>query len=74
MKEHLIPGDSGSGSDSSDSAGAVRALRTNVDATYVGNIARFINHSCDPNTEVEMIRMRMSRGDDGASLQVRLSE
>lgn len=33
--------------------------RTVIDATHGGNEARFINHSCDPNCETEVIRGRV---------------
>lgn len=35
---------------------ATSILRTNIDATYVGSVARFVNHSCDPNLHVTMVR------------------
>ncbi|CAK4702771.1 unnamed protein product [Aphanomyces euteiches] len=34
--------------------------RTNVDARFVGNFTRFINHSCDPNARWETYRSRDS--------------
>ncbi|MBX3175172.1 MAG: SET domain-containing protein-lysine N-methyltransferase [Gemmatimonadaceae bacterium] len=33
--------------------------RTVIDATHGGNEARFINHSCDPNCETEIVRGRV---------------
>ncbi|CAH0490875.1 unnamed protein product [Peronospora farinosa] len=32
-------------------------VRTNVDATYSGNLTRFINHSCSSNLDVKAIRV-----------------
>ena len=32
--------------------------RTNIDASWAGNFARFINHSCDPNAELQTYRVR----------------
>jgi len=34
-----------------------KSLTTYVDATYVGNVARFINHSCEPNLFVQPVRV-----------------
>ena len=33
-----------------------RSLRTNIDATLKGGLARYINHSCEPNCQVRMTR------------------
>jgi [histone H3]-lysine36 N-dimethyltransferase SETMAR len=33
-----------------------RVLRTTIDPTIRGNVARFINHSCEPNLNVEIVR------------------
>eukprot|EP00050_Salpingoeca_kvevrii_P017506 m.65791 g.65791 ORF g.65791 m.65791 type:complete len:266 (-) comp7588_c0_seq3:179-976(-) len=35
---------------------ATRILRTNVDATPIGNVGRFFNHSCAPNCELRLVR------------------
>lgn len=34
-----------------------KLLITYVDATYVGNVGRFINHSCEPNLFVQPVRV-----------------
>ena len=34
-----------------------KLLTTYVDATYVGNVGRFINHSCEPNLFVQPVRV-----------------
>jgi len=34
-----------------------KSLTTYVDATYVGNVGRFINHSCEPNLFVQAVRV-----------------
>jgi SET domain-containing protein len=34
-------------------------LCTNIDATKFGSIARFVNHSCQPNLNVKMIRQKV---------------
>jgi len=31
-------------------------LRTNIDATHVGGVARFVNHSCNPNMKLVVYR------------------
>lgn len=34
-------------------------LCTNIDATKFGSIARFVNHSCQPNLNVKMLRQKV---------------
>jgi len=34
-----------------------KSLMTCVDATYAGNVGRFVNHSCDPNLFVQPVRV-----------------
>ncbi|CAG8464661.1 2975_t:CDS:2, partial [Funneliformis caledonium] len=34
-----------------------RILRTNIDPIHIGNIGRFINHSCDPNLQIFLTRI-----------------
>lgn len=40
------------------------ALNTDeiIDATYKGNVSRFINHSCDPNCETQKVGSGIHRG------------
>ena len=35
----------------------VKLMTTYVDATYAGNVGRFINHSCEPNLFVQPVRV-----------------
>jgi len=35
-----------------------RILRTNIDSTFRSNVAKFINHSCDPNLELQLVRIQ----------------
>eukprot|EP00981_Chlorochromonas_danica_P015340 scaffold11736_cov159-Ochromonas_danica.AAC.6 len=39
-------------------------LTSNIDATQRGNISRFINHSCSPNTTVDLLRASSSEHSD----------
>lgn len=48
MKEHI--------ESANKDLGEVQVLISNVDASYKGNIARYVNHSCNPNMYVKMIR------------------
>ncbi|PKK73831.1 SET domain-containing protein, partial [Rhizophagus irregularis] len=34
-----------------------RILRTNIDPTHIGNVGRFINHSCDSNLQIFLTRI-----------------
>lgn len=34
-----------------------RTFITTINAEYYGNVARFVNHSCDPNCEVVLVRV-----------------
>lgn len=34
-----------------------KSLTTYVDATYFGNVGRFINHSCQPNLYIQPVRV-----------------
>ncbi|CAG8587160.1 15007_t:CDS:2, partial [Acaulospora morrowiae] len=34
-----------------------RILRTNIDPTHIGNVGRYINHSCSPNLWIYLVRI-----------------
>ena len=34
-----------------------RELHTTIDPTEIGNVGRFINHSCDPNLLTQLVRV-----------------
>ncbi|CAG8507808.1 6850_t:CDS:2 [Ambispora leptoticha] len=37
--------------------GKDRILRTNIDPTRIGNVGRYINHSCSPNLQMFLVRV-----------------
>ncbi|KAG9305958.1 hypothetical protein G9A89_016611 [Geosiphon pyriformis] len=37
--------------------GHERILRTNIDPTFIGNVGRYINHSCSPNLAIFLARV-----------------